>query len=235
MSDDKQNNVNDDDKVIEEDTQNQDDDLDDNQQKPDDSKPDDNSLEDELEKKVQERLAKMKDNMDRMAKARDEALKKAAELEEQQKKAKMEQLEKEGKLQELAEMKAAELEAKLKVIEEENVKLKRDQVLHSKLATLEFRNERSKDMAYRDIVDQLTQDDNGNWVHSSGKSISDFVESYSKEEDNSFLFKTKSNSGAGKSGAFKNSDTTQTKKITEMSTQEILKAAREGKLGNFKY
>jgi len=38
---------------------------------------------DPIEQQVQERLSKMKSNMDRMAKERDEALKKAAEIEQQ--------------------------------------------------------------------------------------------------------------------------------------------------------
>jgi len=194
-----------------------------------------NDLEATINKVVEDRLAQMKANMNRMAKERDEALKKAAELEKAQKEAKMKQLEEEGKLKELAEMKNAELEAKLRVYEEENVKLKRDQVLTSKLATLEFKNERSRDMAYRDIVDQLIQDDSGRWAHKSGMSIEDFVESYSKDENNSFLFRAKSNSGAGMSNPAGASDTSQPKKIGDMSTQEVLALAAKGKLGNFKY
>jgi hypothetical protein len=42
---------------------------------------------DPIEREVQERLAKMKSNMDRMAGERDEALKKAAEVEQKQKQA----------------------------------------------------------------------------------------------------------------------------------------------------
>jgi hypothetical protein len=53
---------------------------------------------DPIEREVQERLAKMKSNMDRMAGERDEALKKAAEVEQKQKQAHIQRLEEEGKL-----------------------------------------------------------------------------------------------------------------------------------------
>jgi len=70
---------------------------------------------DPVEKAVQERLQQMKSNMDRMSKERDEALKKAAEIEQAKKQAEIERLEQDGKLQEALEMKLAEANAKLKV------------------------------------------------------------------------------------------------------------------------
>ena len=147
-----------------------------------------------VEQEVQDRLAKMKSNMDRMAKERDEALRVKNELEQAQKEEKIKRLEDEGKLQEAAELKIADLQAKLEVLDKQNTKLNRDSMLHSQLASLNFRNERSREMAYRDIIDQLKQTEEGQWVHTSGSSMREFVDSYSKNEDNSFLFKIKSNS-----------------------------------------
>lgn len=190
---------------------------------------------DPVEREVQERLAKMKANMDRMAKERDEALKKAAEIEQAKKQADIKRLEEEGKLQEALEMKLAEAEAKLKVYEEENTKLNRDSVVNSKLANLDFRNERSRQMAYRDIVEQLVQDENGSWVHKNGTSIQEFIDSYSKSEDNSFLFRVKANSGAGTATPGATSNTTEKKSLSQMSTQEVLALAAKGQLGSFNY
>lgn len=190
---------------------------------------------DPVEAEVQKRLAKMKENMDRMAKERDEALKEKNKIEQERKKAEIQRLEEEGKLKEAAELKAADLEAKLKLLEEENTKLTRDSVLQASLAGLEFRNERSRQMAYRDIVDQLVQNENGQWVHKSGTSINDFVLAYSKQEDNSFLFRVKSNTGAGTNNSAGQSDTTPKKKLSEMTTAEVLKLAQTGQLGNFGY
>jgi DNA repair exonuclease SbcCD ATPase subunit len=205
---------------------------DDNDDTSDDTTNDDV---DPVEAEVQKRLAKMKENMDRMARERDEALKEKNKIEQERKKAEIQRLEEEGKLKEAAEMKAADLEAKLKLLEEENTKLTRDSVLQASLAGLEFRNERSRQMAYRDIVDQLVQNETGSWVHKSGVSINDYVNSYSKEEDNSFLFRVKSNTGAGTNTSAGTPDTKQQKKLSEMSTAEVLKLAQTGQLGKFGY
>lgn len=195
-----------------------------------------NGQEDPVEALVQERLAKMKSNMDRMARERDEALKKAAELEQKEKAAKIKALEEEGKHKEVAEMRIAELQAQLKMFEEENTRLNRDSVLSGVLSSLEFRNERSREMAYRDIVEQLVQNENGQWLHKSGTTIRDFVESYSKSEDNSFLFRVKTNSGAGTGNTAGTPNMDKPRKLSEMSQDEVLKLAASGKLGkNFSY
>ena len=190
---------------------------------------------DPIEQAVNERLSKMKENMDRMAKERDEALKKAVEIEQAKKQADIKRLEEEGKLQEALEMKLAEAEAKLKVFQEENTKLNRDSVVNSQLTALDFRNDRSRQMAYRDIVEQLVQNENGTWVHKSGTSIQEFVNSYSKSEDNSFLFRVKTNSGAGTSAPSGSSQTDTKKSISEMTSDEVLAMAAKGQLGNYTY
>jgi len=190
---------------------------------------------DPVEQVVNDRLAKMKANMDRMAKERDEALKKAAEVEKQQKEAQIKRLEEEGKMQEALEMKLAEAQAKLAVYEEENTKLNRDNVVNSQLGALEFRNERSRQMAYRDIVEQLVQNEDGVWVHKSGTNIQDFIASYSKNEDNSFLFRVKANTGAGTSTPSAPSNMTEKKSLSQMTQAEVLALAAKGQLGDFTY
>jgi len=190
---------------------------------------------DPIEQEVQERLTKMKSNMDRMANERDEALKKAAEIEQKQKQDTINRLEEEGKLQEALEMKLAEANAKLKVFEEENTKLNRDNVVNSTLGGLDFRNDRSRQMAYRDIVEQLVQNENGTWVHKSGTTIQDFILSYSKNEDNSFLFRVKANSGAGTTSSSGTPVTNSNKSLSDMTQQEVLNLAAKGQLGNYTY
>lgn len=190
---------------------------------------------DPIEREVQERLAKMKSNMDRMAGERDEALKKAVEIEQKQKQAHIQRLEEEGKMQEALELKLAEAQAKLKVFEEENVKLNRDSVVNSALGGLDFRNERSRQMAYRDIVEQLVQNDDGLWVHKAGTNIQDFITSYSKNEENSFLFRIKANTGAGKTNTSGTPPMENKKSIGEMTTEEVLSLAAKGQLGNYTY
>jgi len=188
---------------------------------------------DPVESLVEERLAKMKANMDRMSKERDDALKMKAEMESKVKTEAIARMKEEGKMQEALEMELAEARAKIEVYEKETVALKRDSVLNDALTSMEFRNDKSRDMARREIVDQLIQDENGQWVHNSGTNIRDFVEAYAKSEDNSFLFRVKSNTGAGTSSPAGVSDTTQKKSISEMTTSEVLDMARKGKLGQF--
>jgi hypothetical protein len=188
---------------------------------------------DDIESIVEERLAKMKANMDRMASERDEALKMKAEMEATAKEATIARMKEEGKLQEALEMELAEAKAKLEVFAKETTQLKRDGVLNDALAGMEFRNDKSRDMARREIVDQLVQNEEGAWVHSTGSNIRDYVEAYAKSEDNSFLFRVKSNTGAGTGNPAGAPSTDTTKAIGDLSTQEILALAAKGKLGNF--
>jgi hypothetical protein len=189
--------------------------------------------EDDLEAIVNERLAKMKENMDRMAKERDDALKLKADLEAKSKEDAIARMKEEGKMQEALEMELADAKAKLASYQEQNTKLSRDNVLNQALAGMDFRNEKSRDMARREIVESLIQSEEGAWVHSSGMTISDFVESYAKSEDNSFLFRPKNNSGAGTGTPAGAPSTEQKKAIGQMTTQEILALAAKGQLGNF--
>jgi hypothetical protein len=188
---------------------------------------------DPVEAVVKERLAQMKANMDRMASERDDALKMRAEMEEKSKADTLARLKEEGKVVEALEMELAEARAKNEVYAKETVTLRRDNVLNDALAGMEFRNEKSRDMARQDIVSGLVQGEDGQWVHNSGSNIRDYVEAYSKSEDNSFLFRVKSNSGAGTGNPAGAPSTDVTKSYSEMSTQEILALAAKGKLGNF--
>ena len=189
----------------------------------------------DIEQIVEERLAKMKANMDRMAKERDEALRAKAEVEKAKKEAEIARMKEEGKMQEALEMELAEAKAKLDLYEKDITSLRRDGVVNDALAGLEFRNEKSREMARREIVDNLVQNEEGQWVHTSGTSIKDYIDSYSKSEDNSFLFKVKSNSGAGTSAPSGAPNTDAKKSIGEMTTQEVLALAAKGGLGNFGY
>jgi hypothetical protein len=190
--------------------------------------------EDLINKLVEERLAKIKSSLDKAYAERDAAVKEKVRLEDERKQAKMKSLEEEGKHKEVAEMKLAELQEKLAIAERKVTELSRDRAVKDALTGLEFRNERSGQMAYRDIVDQLVQDpETGAWVHRSGVSIKDYVSQYAKNEDNSFLFRTKTNSGTGASGIDGTPKFNSNKKISEMTTEEVLQAAAAGKLGSF--
>lgn len=181
---------------------------------------------------VNKELAKMKANMDRMAKKLRDSENAAAKAEAEQKAASIERLKEEGKLQEALEMELDQIKHKLKVAEAENTTLTRDNMLDTVMSVLDFRNSRSRSMAKQDLTNQLIQVD-GAWQHKSGASIADAVEAYAADTENKFLFKSKPNSGAGtQTNATSKPDTNpQPTSILDMTTEQLLKAAASGKFG----
>lgn len=192
--------------------------------------------EDVINRVVEERLAKIKASLDKAYQERDAAVRERVRLEEEKKQQHLKSLEAEGKHKEIAEMKVAELSEKLALAEQKVTQLTRDSAVRNALTGLDFRNERSSDMAYRDILEQLVQDpETGSWIHKSGVSIKDFVQQYVKNEDNSFLFKPKNNSGGGSGSMNGTPKLDPNKKLTELSQAEVLQLAAAGKLGNFSF
>ena len=100
--------------------------------------------------------------------------------------------------------------------------------MKSILGTLNFRNEAATEMARRDIVGQLVQNDDGTWVHRSGVSIADFAKAFSENIENAFLFKPKVSSGGGSSTTTKTVDSSGDKSLFAMSQEEVLKHAANG-------
>lgn len=190
--------------------------------------------EDMINRVVEERLAKIKASLDKAYQERDSAVQARVRLEDEAKQRKIKALEDDGKHKEVAEMRLAELTEKLSLAESRVTELTRDGAVRNALSGLDFRNDRSNQMAYRDIIDQLIQDpETGAWIHKSGVSIKDFVGQYTKNEDNSFLFKPKNNSGGGSNNLNGTPKLDPNKKITDMSTEEMLQLAASGKLGSF--
>lgn len=195
-----------------------------------------NSNNDPVEKLVQSRLDEalkdIKQKLDKAYSVRDEALKKAAELDQARKQEEIKRLQDEGKHKEALEAQLAEEKAQRAAAEERLVKLTRDLELRNALSSYPFKNDNALSMAYREIVDQLAQDERGVWKHKSGVPLKDFVKQFVDSEENAFLLKTKASSGAG-SSTVRSTDTssgTGGKSIFAMSQDEVLKLVREGKL-----
>ena len=197
--------------------------------------------EERIERLVAERadakLADIKKKLDASYAARDAALADAAALKLKEQEAVKAKLLEEGKHQELhalqiqeAKDKMALLEAEKKALENRNTELTRDVDLRSALKALTFRNANAAEMAYKEIVGQLVLTDKGTWVHSSGASIADFVTVFSKDENQSFLFKPKNNSGSGQDHNNEKPATNAGKGLAGLSQAEVLKMAAEGKL-----
>ena len=200
------------------------------------SAPSNKDTEDIINRLVEERLSKIKSSLDKAYKERDDAVRERVRLEDEKKQQHLKSLEAEGKHKEVAEMKVAELSEKLALAEQKVTQLTRDSAVRNALTGLDFRNERSSEMAYRDILEQLTQDpENGSWIHKSGVGIKDFVQQYVKNEDNSFLFKPKNNSGGGSGSMNGTPKLDPNKKLSEMSQAEVLQLAAAGKLGSFSF
>lgn len=184
---------------------------------------------------VTEQLRDIKLKLDSAYTSRDEAIRKTAQLEEASKTKDMEALTAAGKHQEVLEMKLTSLKEKLELAEKRNVQYERNAVVKESLSGLKFRNARSAEMAEKDIIEQLVQNQDGTWVHKTGVAIKDFVANFSKDEDNSFLFEVKQNSGSGGQGANGTPNMTTKKSVKDMNTQEIMAAAAAGQLGSFNY
>jgi len=186
-----------------------------------------------VESRVAEELASIKEKLNSAYSARDEAVRKAVAYEEEKKALQISRLEEEGKHKEAADIKLAELTARLSERDKQITELTRDSVVREALRGLDFRNDTAADFAYRDVVSQLTQNENGQWVHRTGASIKDFIDTFRKDEDKEFLFRPKQSSGVGQqtnqapTGGFDSN-----KPLSEMSVEELMAAAAAGHIGN---
>lgn len=184
-----------------------------------------------IETRVQEAVKDIKSKLDKAYSARDEALKKAAELEQTKKQEEIRRLQEDGKHKEALELQLAEEKAQRAAYEKRVIELTRDMELRSALGSYTFKNENAFSMAYREIVDQLAQDEKGIWRHKSGVSLKDYVRQFAEDAENAFLLKQKVSSGTG-SSTVKTTESSGNggKSVFSMSQDEVLKLAREGKL-----
>ena len=184
-----------------------------------------------VEERVKESLKDVKSKLDSAFEARDAALKKIAEYEKKEREAEVKRLKDEGKEREAYETQLAHERAARQALEEENTKLTRDVEVRGLLAGYTFRNDKANELAYQDIVKQLVRDEKGQWVHRSGIPLKEFIKVFADSEDNSFLFKARVSTGGGSAGPKDKSDTSGgKKKLSEMSQDEVIKLALEGKL-----
>lgn len=211
----------------------------DNQDDPQNNKlEDDNLTADErvqaaIQKAVDDKLKDIKAKLDNAYAARDDAKAKLAELEAAKREAEIKKLKEDGKVQEAYEKQLEDERAARKALENRNRELTRDLEVRSALATLDFRTEKARANAFREIVDDLVQDEKGVWLHKSGSSIQEHVRSFHADADNSYLFKAKINSGGGGGGAQpKPGSGDAPKSLFGLTQAEVMKLAAEGKLPN---
>lgn len=189
----------------------------------------DTSIDKLVEQRVNESLKEIKAKLDKAYGSRDEATRKLAELEAREKEARLKQMEEDGRKVEALEERLAESSAKLQVAEKRIIELTRDVDVRDAMANLPFRSDRARNIATREIVDSLVQNDKGVWQHKSGVSVKDAVEAFANDDDQSFLFKAKQSSGTGSTGsAPKDGDRTDKKKsVFELTQAEMLERTRK--------
>lgn len=178
---------------------------------------------------VAEELKEVKAKLDAAYGKRDEALQRVAEFEQKERDAEVARLQEEGKHREAFDLQLAEMKASRDALIKRNIELTRDIDTRNALAGFSFRNEKAAKMAFEEVTGQLVQNEAGEWVHKSGVTVKDFVKAFAENEDNAFLFKQKQNSGNGSQDP-KPPQGGKPKSLFEMSQDEVLKMAAEGKL-----
>ena len=221
-----------------------DDDVNNNEDNNDDTNPDDlsnkkASLKEEhqalLKQMVAEELKTMKANVDKAYKKAEEMARENARLKADVQEKQRKQLEDEGKHYEAAKLKLAEMEEREKILQEKLTSITRDRELEKHLSSLDFRNDFARETAFKTILPELVQDDDGSWVHRSGASITDYLKAFAKDPQKDFLFKPKENSGAGSNSNKNSASVSRPKSLSGMSTEELLALAESGKLGTVTY
>lgn len=175
---------------------------------------------------------KVKENIQKAYAQRDEMAKELEELRAAKREAELKALEEAGRKEEADKMRMQELKDQLAQAQAQVTGLTRDSALKGALAGMEFRSDKAADIAYKDIVGNLIQDANGNWVSPTGQSIQDYVQFYAQDEANSFMFKAKQSSGSSAMAAATNSTSTPVQGSVnprDMSGEDLVKAISEGK------
>ncbi len=186
---------------------------------------------DVLDAAVAAALAPMKEKIDKAYSARDEALKTVAEKEQKEKELEIARLNEEGKHKEAYEMQLAQEKAAREVLEKRVTELSRDGEVRNALGAYTFRADSAAKMAFKEVISDLVQNDKGQWVQNkTNLSIEDAVKAFLDDETNSFLLKPKANSGSGNTSTTPNNEPPAKKSLFDMSQEEVIKLAAEGKL-----
>lgn len=178
---------------------------------------------------VAEAVKDIKTKLDVAYTKRDEALQKVSEFEQKERDLEIKRLQDAGKDREAFELQLAEMKANQETLQKRNLELSRDVDARQALSAFAFRSEKAAKMAFDEVTSQLVQNEKGEWVHKSGVAVKDFVKTFAENEDNAFLFKQKQNSGNGSQNIPPSSNTPK-KSLFEMTQDEVLQMAAEGKL-----
>ena len=190
-------------------------------------------FQDALAAKVEESLKDIKTKLDAAYSSRDELARKVEEREQADKQAHIKSLEEQGKLKEAYELRISEKDGSIAALNARITTLTRDVEVRDALSGFAFRNDIAAELGRRAIVDQLVQKEDGTWAHKSGKSVAEFVNEFASAEAQSFLFKPKTNAGAGTGQpAGTPPASTSSKSLFDLPQSEVLARAARGELGS---
>ena len=201
----------------------------------DDPKGDATDLNAIAEKLAEERLKEIKKNLDKAFKERDEEKKEkiaiTAELEEARKAI----IEKEGEyVQKIAEEKT-KLEEENQLLKQRLSNQERTTVINNSLSDTRFVNSFAKDQAVEYLKNQVKQESDGKWRHSSGVDLQDYVDKVmQRDERMAFWFEPKTNSGPRNNKSNNDNITSQgildSDGKAKFSTEQLLKMASRGQI-----
>jgi len=152
-----------------------------------------------VQEQIAAAVADIKGKLDGAYVARDAALKEAEKLKAKEADAAIKALEADGRHKEAYEATLAQRDAKIAVLEEENLSLSRDNELRLLLAPHAFKTVRASGVAFKEVLSDLTRNKAGAWVDSQGRSMEASVKAFVADPENAFLIKPKSQSGGGTS------------------------------------
>lgn len=183
-----------------------------------------------LQKAIDDKLKDIKDKLDKAYGERDQALKSLADKELSEREANILKLQEEGKHKEVYELQLAQEKARSDALAKRVTELSRDSEVKTYLSGYVFRSETATSMAFKEIVSNLVQNEQEQWVHKTGKSISDHIKDFFNDDANVFLLKPKVNSGAGTTTTTPSSEPPSNASLFSMSQEEVLKRIADGKI-----
>jgi len=182
---------------------------------------------------VQEQVAlELKNNkllIDKAYKARDEANTKIAAFELKEQEREVERLKENDQHKEAYDLQLQQEKARYDALAVRNTELTRDMEIKSLLGGYNFKSDNALNMAYRTILSDVVKSETGDWVTKDGKPLSEGISTFMTSDDNSFLLKPVVNSGSGHTQT-QESTSTGGGSLFEMSQEDVLKLAAEGKL-----
>ena len=174
-------------------------------------------IDEQVEKRVQERLSPIKSKLDNVYQERD--------------KIKKESKEKGETLEEKLRLQTEQLDNLMK----QNRKMSRDSAVNQHISGLDFINNKASSVVVKEITSQLKQNEDGQWIgKNNGESIDQLIKDYRSNKENAFLFKPKVSSGSKNSnqsnpnGTITKTITSKPSSLSELSVEDGLKAIDEG-------